>query len=152
MQSATAPAPSRRKDWSSEARHRRMRAAHDAPRGILPEIIVAERGGWELALDRTDAVVLDLHVMCVRQGLTRVELTGFVMPRVVEFCLRRLPAEDAPRGELIAFVWPEHRRPDPSTIGSALHRACGALRPFGLDLVSLYGGSLRLVAIDRSLA
>lgn len=150
MQSAPAPAPSNRKGWNDKARNRRVRAAHDAPRGVLPEIVVAERGGWEIALDRRDAVVLDLHTACIRRGLDRVELTGHTMPRIVEFALRRLPEADATRGEMIAFVWPAHRRPDPSTIGSLLQRACGALRPFGLEIVSLYGGSVRLVAYDRS--
>ncbi len=152
MQSATAPAPSRRKGWSPEARARRVRAARATPRGTLPEIIVAERDGREIALTRPDAVVLDLYAACIRRGLDRVMLTGPVVPRLVEFALRRLPEADAPRAEMIAAAWPDHDPPTSSGIANAIQRACGVLRPFGLEITSLWGGTVRLVASERRAA
>ena len=151
MQSATAPAPFRG-PISAEARARRREAARDTPRGPLPEIIVAERGGWEIALDRPAAVVLDLHADCLRRGTTRVHLTGRILPGLIRFAFLRLAESDATRAELIAAVWAGRREPDPSTIGSILSRASTALRPVGLEITSLWGGTVRLVASERSAA
>jgi hypothetical protein len=150
MQSAAAPAPSRRKGWSPEARARRCELARDTPRGRLPEILVAARHGREIALGLPDVVVLDLHADCLRRGSRRVDLTGRVLPRIVVWALRHLISEDLPRAEMIAAVWPDRPAPASSTVAHLIGQAKAALRPVGLEIVSLYGGTLRLVAIEGS--
>ncbi|KMO28552.1 hypothetical protein [Methylobacterium aquaticum] len=137
---------------SAEARARRREIALETPRGPLPAIIVADRGGWEIALDRPDAVVLDLHADCIRRGTTRVHLTGRILPTLIRFALTRLAEGDATRADLIAVVWADRRQPDPEAIGSVLSRASAALRPVGLRIISLWGGTVRLVASQRSLS
>ncbi|MFE1598227.1 hypothetical protein [Methylobacterium sp. ID0610] len=130
-------------------RGRRSRAARqDAQRQALPlpEIIVVEAGGYDTAVSRPDAVVLDRTYRCLRCGRHRLDLRWRGTFDLLAFVLTTHVGLAVSRADAMAAARPGERMSDPLQ-AQLLRRANTVLAPLHLRIETIWGGSLRLVAI-----
>ena len=130
-------------------RSRRAQAAREAaerPVLPLPTIIIVEACGYDTALANPGAVVLDKAYRCLRCGRHRLDLRQVGTFELLTFLFSERVGLAVSRADAMAAARPGKPMSD-AWQSQLLRRANAVLARLHLHIETIWGGSLRLVAI-----
>ncbi|AWN47194.1 hypothetical protein DK419_13425 [Methylobacterium terrae] len=151
MLSSTTPIEAFR---ASRARHLATRASARAvvstPRGPMPDVLVVEAAGYETAREHPTAVVVDRERRCLRRNRLRLDMRSEQGFRLVEFILIHRDQDTVSRAKAIKVARAGLPKASQRHTSHLVAQANRAFAPLGLRVESIWGGSLRLVVVERS--
>ncbi|KMO27263.1 hypothetical protein VQ02_33480 [Methylobacterium variabile] len=128
------------------------RATRDAagPRGPMPDVLVVEVGGYETAREHPATVVVDRERRCLRRNRLRLDMRSEQGFRLCEFLLIHRDQDTVSRAKAIKVARAGRAKASSRHTSHLIRQANRAFRELGLQVESIWGGSLRLIATERS--